>query len=170
MLHRVLPSQIAEMAALQTRLLARAGDWVRPGGLLVFTVEALPGEGNEAPFALQPHGRYSHRSGYVRAALDEAGGYLRAFKDANGGVRPVGEAGRTAEDGDAERSVRRFRTRDAHGQPRQAQRGEREDDEQHQQRQRGDGRAQPDDAVHEPRAALGRRDAARGQHHGGHRQ
>ena len=44
-----------------------------PGGLLVFTVEALCGEGTEAPFALQPHGRYSHRSGYVRAALAEAG-------------------------------------------------------------------------------------------------
>jgi 16S rRNA (cytosine967-C5)-methyltransferase len=45
-LHRVLPSQIAEMAALQTQLLARAADWVRPGGTLVYVTCSLePAEG-----------------------------------------------------------------------------------------------------------------------------
>lgn len=45
-LHRVLPSQITEMAALQTRLLTRAGDWVRPGGTLVYATCSLePAEG-----------------------------------------------------------------------------------------------------------------------------
>lgn len=45
-LHRVLPSQIAEMAALQTQLLARAADWVRPGGTLVYATCSLePAEG-----------------------------------------------------------------------------------------------------------------------------
>lgn len=49
-LHRVLPSQIAEMAALQTQLLARAADWVRPGGTLVYATCSLePAEG-EAQF------------------------------------------------------------------------------------------------------------------------
>lgn len=45
-LHRVLPSQIAEMAALQTQLLARVADWVRPGGTLVYATCSLePAEG-----------------------------------------------------------------------------------------------------------------------------
>jgi 16S rRNA (cytosine967-C5)-methyltransferase len=45
-LHRVRPSLIAEMADLQGRLLARAADWVRPGGTLVFSTCSLePAEG-----------------------------------------------------------------------------------------------------------------------------
>lgn len=45
-LHRVRPSLIAEMAALQTRLLDRAASWVRPGGTLVFATCSLePQEG-----------------------------------------------------------------------------------------------------------------------------
>lgn len=45
-LHRVLPSQIAEMAALQTQLIDRARDWVKPGGLLVYATCSLePAEG-----------------------------------------------------------------------------------------------------------------------------
>ncbi|WP_425229090.1 RsmB/NOP family class I SAM-dependent RNA methyltransferase [Sphingomonas sp.] len=47
-LHRVRPAQIAEMADLQTRLLARAADWVRPGGTLVYATCSLePEEGEE---------------------------------------------------------------------------------------------------------------------------
>ena len=45
---------------------------LRPGGWLVFTVEALPGEG-EAGFHLNAHGRYSHREGYLREVLAGAG-------------------------------------------------------------------------------------------------
>ena len=45
-LHRVRPSIVAEMAALQTRILARAADWVKPGGTLVYATCSLePAEG-----------------------------------------------------------------------------------------------------------------------------
>ncbi|WP_082730327.1 MULTISPECIES: RsmB/NOP family class I SAM-dependent RNA methyltransferase [Sphingomonas] len=47
-LHRVRAPLIAEMAALQERLLARAADWVRPGGYLVYATCSLePEEGEE---------------------------------------------------------------------------------------------------------------------------
>jgi predicted TPR repeat methyltransferase len=45
---------------------------LRPGGWLVFTVEALAGVG-EAGFHLNPHGRYSHRESYLREVLAGAG-------------------------------------------------------------------------------------------------
>lgn len=42
------PEDVAKLADLQDRLLARAGDWVRPGGLLVFATCSLqPEEGPE---------------------------------------------------------------------------------------------------------------------------
>ena len=45
-LHRFRQSLVAETAALQTRLLARAADWVRPGGTLVYATCSLePAEG-----------------------------------------------------------------------------------------------------------------------------
>ncbi|MFS2108219.1 RsmB/NOP family class I SAM-dependent RNA methyltransferase [Sphingomonas sp. Sphisp140] len=47
-LHRVRPSLIREMAELQGRLLARAADWVKPGGTLVFSTCSLePEEGEQ---------------------------------------------------------------------------------------------------------------------------
>ena len=47
-LHRVRPSQISELAALQAKLFARAADWVKPGGLLVFATCSLePAEGEQ---------------------------------------------------------------------------------------------------------------------------
>jgi len=48
---------------------------LRPGGWLVFTVEAFdaPGGEGEAGFCLQPHGRYSHRESYLRDVLADAG-------------------------------------------------------------------------------------------------
>ncbi|WP_294057391.1 RsmB/NOP family class I SAM-dependent RNA methyltransferase [Sphingomonas sp.] len=47
-LHRVRPRLIAEMAELQARLLARAADWVKPGGTLVYSTCSLePAEGEE---------------------------------------------------------------------------------------------------------------------------
>lgn len=45
---------------------------LRPGGWLVFTVEALAGE-EGAGFRLHAHGRYSHREGYLRRVLTAAG-------------------------------------------------------------------------------------------------
>jgi predicted TPR repeat methyltransferase len=45
---------------------------LRPGGLIVFTVEARQGGEGEA-FHLQPNGRYTHRRDYVSAVLADAG-------------------------------------------------------------------------------------------------
>ncbi len=46
-LHRIFPRQIAEMAQLQTRMLARAAGWLSPGGRLVYAVCSLePEEGD----------------------------------------------------------------------------------------------------------------------------
>jgi predicted TPR repeat methyltransferase len=48
---------------------------LRPGGWLVFTVEALDAEvdAKEAGFHLHHHGRYSHRESYLRELLSDAG-------------------------------------------------------------------------------------------------
>ena len=47
-LHRIGPRQIAEMVELQQALLARAADWVKQGGQLVYAVCSLePAEGEE---------------------------------------------------------------------------------------------------------------------------
>jgi 16S rRNA (cytosine967-C5)-methyltransferase len=45
-LHRVRPGKIRELAEGQSAMLARAADWVRPGGTLVYSVCSLePAEG-----------------------------------------------------------------------------------------------------------------------------
>lgn len=47
-LHRVRPRAIAELAGAQARMLARAADWLKPGGTLVYAVCSLePEEGEE---------------------------------------------------------------------------------------------------------------------------
>jgi len=82
-LHRVHPPIIEEMANLQARLFARAADWVKPGGTLVFatcSLERQEGEDQLARFlsarpdyavdapdaALLPAGIPVHADGYVR--------------------------------------------------------------------------------------------------------
>ncbi|MDK2761590.1 MAG: methyltransferase domain-containing protein [Sphingopyxis sp.] len=40
-LHRIEPRQIADMAALQAELLARAARWVKPGGMLIYATCSL---------------------------------------------------------------------------------------------------------------------------------
>ncbi|MBX3623027.1 MAG: tetratricopeptide repeat protein [Rhizobacter sp.] len=45
---------------------------LRPGGVLVFTVEALA-PGDERPYHLQPHGRYAHGHAFVESSLAAAG-------------------------------------------------------------------------------------------------
>nr|WP_317893480.1 transcription antitermination factor NusB [uncultured Sphingomonas sp.] len=47
-LHRVRPAVIAEAAELQGRLLARAAEWVKPGGRLVYATCSLEREEGEA--------------------------------------------------------------------------------------------------------------------------
>ncbi|MGH6633209.1 MAG: RsmB/NOP family class I SAM-dependent RNA methyltransferase, partial [Sphingopyxis sp.] len=52
-LHRIEPRQIAEMAVLQTELLARAARWVKPGGTLIYatcSLEQAEGEGQVSTF------------------------------------------------------------------------------------------------------------------------
>lgn len=51
---------------------AAARTSLRPGGLLIFTVEALPDDANAA-HQLQTHGRYAHAGTYLRRMLSEAG-------------------------------------------------------------------------------------------------
>ena len=46
---------------------------LRPGGWLVFTVEALQGAASESGYRLQGHGRYSHSQAYVSKSLLQAG-------------------------------------------------------------------------------------------------
>lgn len=52
------------------RVAAAAAGALRPGGVLVFTLERLL-EGNS--WKLLPHGRYAHAEPYVRSVLEEAG-------------------------------------------------------------------------------------------------
>jgi len=52
-LHRIESAQIAEMAILQTELLARAARWVRPGGILIYatcSLERAEGEDQVSTF------------------------------------------------------------------------------------------------------------------------
>jgi 16S rRNA (cytosine967-C5)-methyltransferase len=47
-LHRVQPRAIRELAGVQQAMLARAADWLKPGGRLVYSVCSLePEEGEE---------------------------------------------------------------------------------------------------------------------------
>ncbi|WP_342249271.1 RsmB/NOP family class I SAM-dependent RNA methyltransferase [Sphingomonas sp. OTU376] len=93
-LHRVRPSLIREMAELQGKLLARAAEWVRPGGTLVYATCSLePSEGEEqlesfllrdprykiAPIASEelPQGVHAKEDGTLRllpGMLADAGG------------------------------------------------------------------------------------------------
>jgi len=52
-LHRIGPRQIAELAELQAELLARAAEWVKPGGRIVYatcSLERAEGEDQVARF------------------------------------------------------------------------------------------------------------------------
>lgn len=93
-LHRAGPRLIAETAELQARILARAADWVRPGGTLVYATCSLePAEGEDqlaaflaarGDYAIDParadelpDGVPPHRQGHVRTLpgmLAEHGG------------------------------------------------------------------------------------------------
>lgn len=56
---------------------------LRPGGLLIFSVErASSGDGGEPGHTLDAHGRYSHSERYVRRTLEDAGLSIRAVEPA----------------------------------------------------------------------------------------
>jgi predicted TPR repeat methyltransferase len=46
---------------------------LRPGGVLVFTVERVPAEDAPEGYRLSPHGRYSHTGEYLHRVLAAAG-------------------------------------------------------------------------------------------------
>jgi predicted TPR repeat methyltransferase len=53
---------------------------LRPGGLLIFTLErANSPDAEDRGFCLQPHGRYCHSEPYVRRILGEAGFRVRGL-------------------------------------------------------------------------------------------
>lgn len=59
--HRIEPRQIAEMAELQTALLDRAANWLKPGGMLVYatcSLERAEGEDQIAAF-LEKHAKWA---------------------------------------------------------------------------------------------------------------
>lgn len=89
-LHRVRPKAIAELAEVQQAMLARAADWLKPGGALVYSVCSLePQEGEAVARAF-----LKDRPGFVQekeqrilpGAYEEAGGadsfYLTRFRRA----------------------------------------------------------------------------------------
>jgi predicted TPR repeat methyltransferase len=57
-----------------------AGAALRPGGLLVFTLEHTVDDGAAPRFQLHPHGRYSHAEPYLREVLAAAGLDLVAIR------------------------------------------------------------------------------------------
>ena len=52
---------------------AAAANALRPGGVLVFTVEELSGTASEAGYSLSPNGRYQHSPDYLERVLADAG-------------------------------------------------------------------------------------------------
>jgi 16S rRNA (cytosine967-C5)-methyltransferase len=75
-LYRAHAGIVAEMAELQARILARAADWVRPGGVMVFATCSLePEEGEEqldAFLAARPDYRLDKITDRVPEALQVA--------------------------------------------------------------------------------------------------
>lgn len=82
-LYRARPSIIADSVDLQARLLARAADWVRPGGSLVYAVCSLePQEGEEqidAFLAKRTDFRLEPAPQLVNGVTPHARGWLRAL-------------------------------------------------------------------------------------------
>jgi predicted TPR repeat methyltransferase len=65
------------------RVLAAAAGALRPGGLVIFTVEkADPDRGEDRGFFLQYHGRFCHTEKYVRETLIAARLSVRELKPA----------------------------------------------------------------------------------------
>ena len=53
-------------------VVAASADALRPGGRLIFTVEALVDAGSDAGYAISHHGRYSHTREYLERVLADA--------------------------------------------------------------------------------------------------
>jgi predicted TPR repeat methyltransferase len=53
-------------------VVAASADALRPGGLLIFTVEESIGDGSDAEYSISPNGRYRHRRRYLEHVLADA--------------------------------------------------------------------------------------------------
>jgi 16S rRNA (cytosine967-C5)-methyltransferase len=86
-LHRVRPRAIAELAQAQKAMLARAADWVKPGGTLIYSVCSLEPEEGEAVVEAFLRGRADYRIDPIRAGevatgmLPRENGQLRILPD-----------------------------------------------------------------------------------------
>lgn len=84
-LHRIEPQQIAEMAALQTELLARAAIWVKPAGTLVYATCSLERAEGEEQIAAFLDGHKDWAVDPVRsdelpdAIAPDSGGFIRTL-------------------------------------------------------------------------------------------
>lgn len=87
-LHRVRPRAIAELAEAQGAMLARAAEWVRPGGRLVYAVCSLEPEEGEAVAKTFLWGRGDYRA--EPPAPEELPAWTRT--DARGFVRVLPSA------------------------------------------------------------------------------
>ena len=86
-LHRIGPRQIAELAELQAALLARAADWLKPGGQLIYatcSLEQVEGEAQIARF-LQDRPDFTLRPAQAaelpQGIAPTAQGWLRTLPD-----------------------------------------------------------------------------------------
>lgn len=84
-LHRIEPAQIAEMAGLQTELLARAARWVKPGGTLVYatcSLERAEGEDQVTAFLAEHSGWMidpARADELPDAVIPDANGFIRTL-------------------------------------------------------------------------------------------
>jgi len=79
-LHRIGPRQIAEMAELQTALLARAQGWLVPGGTLVYATCSLEPEEGEEQADKVPLDPLPAKAAELLAGVSPgAGGWLRTY-------------------------------------------------------------------------------------------
>jgi 16S rRNA (cytosine967-C5)-methyltransferase len=85
-LHRVRPRAIAELAETQAKMLARAAEWVKPGGRLVYAVcslEPSEGEGVVSDFAASGFAIDPVRADELPAGLSpDAQGFVRILPGA----------------------------------------------------------------------------------------
>jgi 16S rRNA (cytosine967-C5)-methyltransferase len=86
-LHRVRPRAIAELAQAQKAMLARAAEWVKPGGTLIYSVCSLEPEEGEAVIEAFLRTRPDYRIDPIRAGevatgmLPRENGQLRILPD-----------------------------------------------------------------------------------------
>jgi 16S rRNA (cytosine967-C5)-methyltransferase len=79
-LHRLRPRAIAEMAEAQKAMLARASQWLKPGGTLVYSVCSLePEEGEEVAATASGLAADPVRPGELPEAVPLQGGFVRTL-------------------------------------------------------------------------------------------